>query len=199
MSTDIDAQVAVLQQMTLARLRNRYAEVFGEPTVVTNNKTWLVKRIAWRLQALAEGDLSERARQRAAELAQDADLRILPPRPVLRFTAPGGRLGLIVPAHPRLYGRMDQEAGHYRRYTRAALRRVVQSAGWTVESCRYINALGAAGWWYHNRMRRAAGLNDAQVNRDMRRADRWLAAVARGADPLLGSWFGLSVAAIARR
>src|SRR5262249_47185798 len=40
-----------------------------------------VKRLAWRLQALAEGDLSERARRRAAELAQDADLRLSPPRP----------------------------------------------------------------------------------------------------------------------
>ena len=34
----------------------------------------LNKRIVWRLQALAEGDLSERARRRAAELARDADL-----------------------------------------------------------------------------------------------------------------------------
>jgi Protein of unknown function (DUF2924) len=40
----------------------------------------LVKRIAWRLQVLAEGDLSQRARQRAAELANDADLRLLPPK-----------------------------------------------------------------------------------------------------------------------
>jgi hypothetical protein len=39
---------------------------------------WLVKRIAWRMQALAEGDLSERARRRAAELANDADLRLSP-------------------------------------------------------------------------------------------------------------------------
>jgi hypothetical protein len=44
------------------------------------NRTWLVKRIAWRLQALALGDLSERARQRALELANDADLRVRPPR-----------------------------------------------------------------------------------------------------------------------
>ena len=39
----------------------------------------MIKRIAWRLQALAEGDLSERARRRAAELANDADLRLNPP------------------------------------------------------------------------------------------------------------------------
>jgi hypothetical protein len=38
----------------------------------------LIKRIVWRLQALAEGDLSERARKRAAELANDADLRLKP-------------------------------------------------------------------------------------------------------------------------
>src|SRR5262249_10941538 len=37
--------------------------------------------IAWRLQAIAEGDLSERARQRAAALANDADLRLSPPKP----------------------------------------------------------------------------------------------------------------------
>jgi hypothetical protein len=52
--------------------------VFGEATRA-GNKSWLIKRIAWRLQALAEGDLSERARQRAKELANDADLRLSPP------------------------------------------------------------------------------------------------------------------------
>jgi hypothetical protein len=60
-------------------LRRRYQELFGEPTRAAN-KTWLVKRLAWRLQALAEGDLSERARQRALELARDADLRLTSPR-----------------------------------------------------------------------------------------------------------------------
>ena len=33
------------------------------------------KRIAWRVQANAEGGLTERARRRAEELANDADLR----------------------------------------------------------------------------------------------------------------------------
>src|SRR4051812_44299381 len=80
MMADFEAKMKQLEQSTLAQLRRRYAEVFGEQPLVTNNKSWLVKRVAWRLQALAEGDLSERARQRAAELARDADLRILPPR-----------------------------------------------------------------------------------------------------------------------
>src|SRR5206468_1500526 len=44
------------------------------------NRDWLIKRIGWRLQANAEGDLSERARRRAAELANDADLRVKAPK-----------------------------------------------------------------------------------------------------------------------
>jgi Protein of unknown function (DUF2924) len=68
-------EVAALQRLTIGQLRQRFSEVFGEATSASN-RTWLVKRIAWRMQALAEGDLSQRARRRAAELAQDADLRL---------------------------------------------------------------------------------------------------------------------------
>jgi hypothetical protein len=38
-----------------------------------------VRRLAWRLQSLAEGGLSERAQRRAPELANDADIRMNPP------------------------------------------------------------------------------------------------------------------------
>jgi hypothetical protein len=72
-------EVAALERLTIGQLRQRFAELFGEATAASN-RTWLVKRIVWRLQALAEGDLSERARRRAAELARDADLRMNPPR-----------------------------------------------------------------------------------------------------------------------
>jgi hypothetical protein len=72
-------EVATLERLSVAQLRQRFAELFGEATAASN-RAWLVKRIAWRMQALAEGDLSERARRRAAELARDADLRLNPPR-----------------------------------------------------------------------------------------------------------------------
>jgi hypothetical protein len=78
MDLNVGKEVAALQRMTVKELRARYAEVFGEETLA-QNRIWLVKRIAWRLQALAEGDLSERARRRAAELANDANLRMNPP------------------------------------------------------------------------------------------------------------------------
>src|SRR4051794_35929161 len=70
MSQNVARELSALQRLTVPQLRLRYAEVFHE-TTNANNRTWLVKKTAWRLQALAEGDLSERARQRVAELAND--------------------------------------------------------------------------------------------------------------------------------
>ena len=87
MELNIVNEVAALQRLSIAQLRQRFAEVFGEATNASN-RTWLIKRIAWRMQALAEGDLSERARQRAAELARDADLRLNPPQSKTTTKAP---------------------------------------------------------------------------------------------------------------
>ena len=71
MEVNIVQEVAALERLSVGQLRQRFAELFGEATSASN-RTWLIKRIIWRLQALAEGDLSERARRRAAELARDA-------------------------------------------------------------------------------------------------------------------------------
>jgi hypothetical protein len=75
----IHHEIAALRRLNVKQLRARYAELFGDGTAATN-KAWLVKRIAWRLQSLAEGGLSERAQRRAAELANDADVRLTAPR-----------------------------------------------------------------------------------------------------------------------
>jgi hypothetical protein len=75
----VGREVAAMERMTVKQLRERFAAVFGEATTA-HNKPWLMKRIAWRLQANAEGDLSARARARAAELACDSDLRLSPPK-----------------------------------------------------------------------------------------------------------------------
>lgn len=79
MKGNISKEVAAMRQLSTRELLARYAEVFGEVTL-TRNKEWLIKRIAWRIQALAEGDLSERARRRIEELAKDTDLRVIAPK-----------------------------------------------------------------------------------------------------------------------
>ena len=72
------SEIDHLRHKTVAQLQIRHLEVFGEPSR-SNHKQFLIRRIAWRLQALAEGDLSERARERALSLARDADLRLRAP------------------------------------------------------------------------------------------------------------------------
>lgn len=85
MALNIHAELKRLGTLKTPQLKARYAELFGEPTRC-NNRPYLIKRIAWRLQADAEGDLSERARQRAAEIADDSDLRLQAPVGALQPT-----------------------------------------------------------------------------------------------------------------
>jgi hypothetical protein len=78
MNGRVSEEIATVAKLSGPVLRARYAELFGDATRV-GNRAWLVRRIAWRLQAQAEGGLSERARRRAAELANEADVRLNPP------------------------------------------------------------------------------------------------------------------------
>jgi len=72
-------QVLGLEKMTVRELREKYLDVFGEATR-SHHKVFLRRKIAWRIQEQAEGGLTERAKRRAAEIANDADLRLLHPR-----------------------------------------------------------------------------------------------------------------------
>jgi len=72
-------EIERLRGLTVSGLREEYRVVFGEDSR-SNHKDYLFRRIAWRLQANAEGDLSERARRRALEIANDADLRVRAPK-----------------------------------------------------------------------------------------------------------------------
>ncbi len=67
---------------------------------------------------------------------------------------PGGRVVILVPALPALYGSLDIELGHVRRYTRSTLTTAIEGAGFSVERIFYFNLLGSLGWWLSARVRR---------------------------------------------
>jgi Protein of unknown function (DUF2924) len=80
-------QIDKLRHQTVRELTAKYKEVFGLESR-SNHRQFLVRRIAWRLQANAEGALSERARQRALALAEEAELRrLMSPKPTKRGLA----------------------------------------------------------------------------------------------------------------
>ena len=63
-----------IAEMPLGQLKKKYLEVFGEATK-SNNKKYLFKQVAHRLQEKKNGGLSERAKKKAEELAKDAPIR----------------------------------------------------------------------------------------------------------------------------
>jgi hypothetical protein len=79
MDIALQREIESLRQLKTKQLQQRFQELFGEKSP-SSNRVHLFRRIAWRLQARAEGDLSQRARERAAELAQDVNLRLRAPR-----------------------------------------------------------------------------------------------------------------------
>jgi len=81
MSETIAAQINALRRMKVLELRRKYREVFGEDTR-SGNKDWLWKRIAWRIQEMEYGGLSDRAKHRAAQLANEADIRTKVPKDI---------------------------------------------------------------------------------------------------------------------
>ena len=79
MTDETRLAVAALEDKTVNELRSLYEEVFDE-VCRSRHKKYLVRRIAWRLQALDEGGLINEAKQKARELAATSDLRMTAPR-----------------------------------------------------------------------------------------------------------------------
>lgn len=141
--------------------------------------------------------LRERAGQADFLLCQNVLEHIEAEIPAVRAMTtalrPGGHLTLLVPAHPRLYGKLDRAYGHYRRYTREHLRHVVTEAGLELEQLYSFNLLGVPGWWV-NGFRRSP-----QISRSSLRAYE---ALLRLWQPIERRWrppWGLSLIAHARR
>jgi len=66
---------------------------------------------------------------------------------------PGGRAIVLVPAFQQLFGALDRELGHARRYTRQSLTRRMNQAGFRLERAFYFNLVGTLGWWVNARVR----------------------------------------------
>ena len=79
MGLNVEREVAEMRKLPMSQLKEKYEQTFNE-VCRSGNRTWLIKRIAWGLQAREYGGLSERARQYALQIADVADLRTTPPK-----------------------------------------------------------------------------------------------------------------------
>jgi SAM-dependent methyltransferase len=106
---------------------------------------------------------------------------------------PGGHLALLVPAMPALYGTLDVHLGHFRRYDREPLRRLLMDGGFEVEDIRYVNRLAVFGWWLSSRV-----LKRKVLPKDQLAVFKFIMPLLRFEEKHPPS-FGLSLLALARK
>ncbi len=75
-----------------------------------------------------------------------------------------GRLIILVPAFPFLYGTLDTALGHYRRYTKGSLNAAFSSAGLKVRHMEYFNLAAMPGWWFTGQVLKKELIPAASLN-----------------------------------
>jgi SAM-dependent methyltransferase len=79
---------------------------------------------------------------------------------IMALLPPQGRLFLLVPAFPVLYGKMDEADHHFRRYTKASLRSTVAGLPLSVERLYYMNLPGFLSWLVYGRVLKRAFVSE---------------------------------------
>ena len=75
----------------------------------------------------------------------------------------GGVIVLIVPAFEWLYGPIDRNLGHHRRYSRASIRKLSRDCGLEIKTLRYMNCAGFFGWWWNARVFKREAQSERQI------------------------------------
>jgi len=116
-------------------------------------------------------------------------------RHAARVLAPGGHVLVFVPALPALYGSLDEEFEHYRRYTRPGLVARLREAGLEPVSVRYLNLPGMVAWWLYAKLLRRRTITD----RAARFYDRWVVPAVRVVEDRIALPVGNGLIAVARK
>lgn len=125
---------------------------------------------------------------------------------LLRVCRPGGWMLVTVPAYPALWSLHDEANHHFRRYSRASLRRAALEAGWTVARLSGFNSLLLAPAAAVRLTQRRIGTHNGYTN-DLALGPSWLNEVLEQPLALEAGWlrrgrtipFGLSLMAVLRR
>jgi glycosyltransferase involved in cell wall biosynthesis len=104
---------------------------------------------------------------------------------------PGGRVVILVPQHPALYGTLDRALDHRERYTPKSLREGLEQAGFRVEQIFDFNRFSVPGWWFNGKILRRKTFSRVQL-----KVLQMSMPFLRRLDGLL-PWGGLSLIAVA--
>ncbi len=183
---DRDAVMAVdVDEACVARLRERYAGCATlEASVCGPESAAFASLAGWGADSCVCLNVLEHIEEDVAAL-----------RGMAGVLAAGGAVVLIVPAFAALYGPIDRNLAHYRRYSRAGLAALAARAGLRVEKLRYLNAIGFFGWWVNARLLRREAQSGAQIRIFDRYVVPWLSRLEEKMPPP----FGQSIFAVLRK
>jgi SAM-dependent methyltransferase len=100
--------------------------------------------------------------------------------------APGGTILLFTPALPGLYGTLDRQFGHCRRYTKFGLSEEIVSAGFSLEFLRYFDLPGVLGWFLATRILRRDTIRSSDVRHYDRFVVSWSSKIEGWWEPPIG-------------
>jgi hypothetical protein len=107
----------------------------------------------------------------------------------------GGIIVVLVPAFPDLYGPIDRNLGHYRRYTRESLSAVVYEVGLRIRKMHYVNCVGLVGWWLNAKVFRREKQSEFQI----RVFDRYVVPLLSRVEDWVQPPFGQSLFAVLQK
>jgi SAM-dependent methyltransferase len=110
-------------------------------------------------------------------------------RAIASTLTPGGVIVLIVPAFPVLYGPIDENLGHYRRYSRGSIAQLARDAGLRIRKMRYVNCIGFLGWFVNARVWKRQEQSAAQIGM----FDRFVVPVQSRVEGMVAPPFGQSL------
>ena len=113
-------------------------------------------------------------------------------REVSAILEPRGVIVLFVPAFPGLYGPVDWNLGHYRRYRLRRIAWLAESSGLSLKKAHYVNALGFFAWWLNFRVLRQEALTEGQI----KFFDRFIAPWLSRTEAVVSPPFGQSLFAV---
>jgi 2-polyprenyl-3-methyl-5-hydroxy-6-metoxy-1,4-benzoquinol methylase len=108
---------------------------------------------------------------------------------------PGGAIMLLVPAFQALYGPIDRNLNHCRRYSRKSVARLAHAAGLAIKTLHYVNAIGFFGWWMNAHIFRREAQSESQIRLFDRSIVPWMSRLEAVAPPP----FGQSLFAVLRK
>lgn len=103
-----------------------------------------------------------------------------------RVLKPGGTVLLFVPALPGLYGSLDEEFGHIRRYRKGELGSLLTKVGFQIGCLRYFNLPGILSWFVFGKIFKCKTLNPRSVWLYDRLLMSWIPRCERIWEPALG-------------